>query len=82
VTVTEEYIFSYGKGNEKHELGGGFYMHKQIVSAVKKVDFVSDRMSYIMLRDHWFHIIILNIHAPTEDNIDDGKDRLYCFTFC
>jgi hypothetical protein len=41
--------------------------------------FVTDRMSYmyIILRGHWCHIIVLNIHAPTEDKPDDVKDRFY-----
>jgi exonuclease III len=38
---------------------------------VKRVEFVSDRMSYIIL------IIILNVHAPTEDTIDHMKYRFY-----
>jgi hypothetical protein len=42
--------FFYGKGNENNELGRGFFVHKIIISAVKKVEFVSDRMSYIILR--------------------------------
>jgi hypothetical protein len=50
---------------------------KRIISAVKRVQFVSDRMPYIILRGRWCHIIVLNVHAPTEDKTDDVKDSLY-----
>jgi hypothetical protein len=49
----------------------------RIISAVKRVEFVSDRMSHIILRGSWCHIIVLNIHAPTEDKTDDVKDSFY-----
>jgi hypothetical protein len=53
-------------------------VHKRIISAVKTVEFVSDRMSYIIvLRGRWCHIIVLNVHAPTEDKTDDVKDSFY-----
>jgi hypothetical protein len=56
----------YGEGNETRQLGIGF-LHKRITSAVERVEFVSDRMSYIILRGCWCHIIVLNVHAPIED---------------
>jgi hypothetical protein len=52
-------------------------VHKRIISAVKRVQFVSDTMSYIILRGRWCHIIVLNVHAPTEDTTDDVKDSFY-----
>jgi hypothetical protein len=30
-----------------------------------------------MLKGRWCHIIILNIHAPTEDKTDDLMDSIY-----
>jgi hypothetical protein len=34
-------------------------------------------MLYIVLRGHWCDIIVLNIHALTEDRMDDVKDSFY-----
>jgi hypothetical protein len=34
-------------------------------------------MSYIILRGRWCHIIVLNVHAPTWDEIDDLKESFY-----
>jgi hypothetical protein len=35
-------------------------------------------MSYIMMiRGPWYHIIVLNVHAPAEEKTVDVKDSFY-----
>jgi hypothetical protein len=70
----EDYTFVYGQGNGDHRLGTGFLVHNIIISAASRVEFVSDRMSYIILRGCWCNIIVLNVHAPCEDKGDDVKN--------
>ena len=43
----------------------------------KRVEFVSDRVSYIVLRGRWSNFIVLNVHAPSEDKSDYSKDNFY-----
>jgi hypothetical protein len=62
-----DYTFSYGNGSADHNLGTDFFVHKKIISAVKRVEFVSERISYVILRGRWCDIVVLNVHAPTED---------------
>jgi hypothetical protein len=68
-----EYTLLYGKGNTNHELVTGFFVHTRIISPVTWAEYVSDRMSYIILRRRWCHIIVLNTRAPTEDKTDYVK---------
>ena len=54
-----------------------FFVHHRIASSVMRVEFVSDRVSYIVLRGRWCNIIVLNVHAPSEEKSDDSKDGSY-----
>jgi hypothetical protein len=50
--LADEYTLFYGIGNANHCLGVDVFVHKGIRSAVKRAEIVSDRMSYVTLRDH------------------------------
>jgi hypothetical protein len=42
-----EYIFFYKKAEKNHESDMGFFVYKEIISAVKWVEFGSDRMLHV-----------------------------------
>jgi hypothetical protein len=69
----EDYVFSMEKEtkmiNREQE-----FLHHLIVSAVKRVEFVSDRVSYIVLRGGWCNSIVWNVHALVEEKIYSSKD--------
>jgi hypothetical protein len=60
-----------------NQLGSRLFIHRQIKLAVKRVEFISDCISCIRLKGRWSDMIIVNLHAPSEDKDDDIKDRFY-----
>jgi len=54
-----------------------FFVKHRTVSAVKRVEFVSDGMSFIVLRGCLHNIILLNVRAPNEEKCNYSQDRFY-----
>jgi hypothetical protein len=67
-----DYNIFYGKGNEIHQLGT-VILHHRIVPAVKRVEFISDRMLYMFLKGRWCGIVVLNVHEPSEEKSNDSE---------
>jgi hypothetical protein len=53
------------------------FVHHRTVSIIKRVQCISDRMSCIVLRVSWCHIIVLRVHTPNEEKSDDSNDSFY-----
>jgi len=54
-----------------------FFVHRRLVSAVKRIEFVSDRLSCRVLRGRWLHIILVTVHPPSEEKSEDLKVTFY-----
>jgi hypothetical protein len=79
VVVRQQMITHFSKEMEILIItqGQASFTHKAIISAVNTVEFISDMMSYIILKGHWCDIIVLNVHAPTEDESDHMNNSFY-----
>jgi hypothetical protein len=53
------------------------FVHQRIAPAVKRIEFISDRLSHIVLRGQWCNIIVLDVHEPSEEKSDESIDRFY-----
>ena len=44
---------------------------------MKRIEFVSDSLSYILLNGRGLHILVVNVHAPSEEKSEELKDSFY-----
>jgi hypothetical protein len=72
-----EYTFFYKRGHENHQLGTRYFVNHRILSENKRSEFVSDKVSYILLKGFCCHITVLNVHEPSEEKSNDSKDGFY-----
>ena len=58
-------------------MGAGFFVQQRIVSTIKRVEYVSNRVPYTVLTSRCCNFIVLNVHAPSEEKSDNSKDSFY-----
>jgi len=61
------------KRKRKSSMRNKFFVHHRILSAVTRAEFVSVRMTYIVLRACCCIIIVLNVHAASEEKVMTQK---------
>ena len=59
------YTLFYWESNANHQLRTRCFVHRRIRSAVKKMEFITDRVSCITLKGRWCDIIVVNLHVPS-----------------
>jgi hypothetical protein len=72
----DNYTFLNGKWNaDHHHLGTGIFVCNRTRPVLMKVQSISSRILYIILRGHWCDIV-LNVHDPTVEKSYDTKDSI------
>jgi len=70
-------IFYSGCGERRHEFEVGFMINDRLLPNVRSFEAINDQMCFIRLRIRDQNIIIINCHAPNEDNDGEAKDAFY-----
>jgi|UniRef100_A0A2S2QRZ9 hypothetical protein len=70
-------IFYSGLQTGRHEKGVGFVIDKAVMTQVKKIVPVNERICYIRIVQQKLYLIILNCYAPTENADDEEKNSFH-----
>ncbi|KAL4154026.1 hypothetical protein QTP88_001859 [Uroleucon formosanum] len=66
-----------GRSERGHKLGTGFAVHESVIHMIKEFKDVNPRISTLTLKDKNLHIVLINVHAPTEDKDEEKKEEFY-----
>lgn len=73
-----QYCFYFsGASNNRHEFGTGFFVSKSIDHLVLDFVPVNKYICTLRIRTNKFKVTLLNVHAPTEMQVDETKDAFY-----
>jgi hypothetical protein len=66
-----------GECENGHRLGTGFVVHESIIHLVKEFRDINPRIATLTLKTDNFDMVVINVHAPTEDKEKEKKDMFY-----
>jgi len=75
-TVSEGLYYFLWKKKRKSSIGTTTFVHHRIISAVKRMVFVSERKSYIVLRGGWCNVNLFNIKMDIQEVVWGAWTRL------
>jgi len=74
--MSQTTIFN-GECENGHRLGTGFAVHESIIHLVKEFRDINPRIATLTLKTDNFDMVLINVHAPTEDKEEEEKEMFY-----
>jgi len=66
IKISQTTIFN-GKCEHVQRLGTGFVVNKSIIHTVREFRDINPRISTLTLKTDNFYMVLINVHAPTEE---------------
>ena len=70
-------LFNSRSESKKHEFGCGFHASGEFLKYVKDFQIINERMCYLRLKAKWFSCTLINVHAPTNEKMEEVKEEFY-----
>lgn len=78
ITLRSGNLLYFREGDHLSQGGVGFFVHKSLVNNVLKIESVSTRVAYLVLRiTKKYSLKIIQVYAPTSAHSDDEVETMY-----
>jgi len=59
------------------QLGTGFMVKKEVEKNIMSFTPINERICIIRLKGKFYNTALINVHAPTEEEMEEEKDKFY-----
>jgi endonuclease/exonuclease/phosphatase family metal-dependent hydrolase len=78
ITLKSGNLLYFREGDQQSQGGVGFIVHKSLVDNVVKIESVSTRVAYLILRvSERYSLKVIQVYAPTSTHSDDEVEAMY-----